>query len=148
MNYIKILAIFTVFLAISFANAQENLKVPLNIKRAFEKGTRSTDGKPGVNYWQNNANYDINIEANPVLGKFYGEETIEYFNNSPDTLYEIVIRLYQDLIKTTNTRNWEIPKDLLTDGVNISFISVNGKQIDFLKNTGHKSNSQKVGQSN
>lgn len=131
-NY-KLLIFLLLSVLLSSVQAQENFKIPLNIQKAFDKGTRSTDGKPGVNYWQNSANYDINIEANPILGKFYGEETIEYFNNSPDTLYEVVIRLYQDLIKTSNTRNWEIPKEYLTDGVNISFISVNGKQID-LKN--------------
>lgn len=32
--------------------------------------------------------------------------------------------------------------------VHLGVMVNNGKQIEFLKNTGHKSNSQKVGQSN
>jgi len=37
--------------------------MPQNIKNTFEKGTRSPDGKPGKNYWQNHARYNINITA-------------------------------------------------------------------------------------
>jgi hypothetical protein len=33
--------------------------MPPQFQRAYEKGTRSWDGKPGPEYWQNTARYKI-----------------------------------------------------------------------------------------
>ena len=41
--------------------SQSLLPTPLNIKTAIDKGTRSNDGKPGKNYWQNSADYSIAV---------------------------------------------------------------------------------------
>ncbi len=35
--------------------------MPRNIKAAYAKGTRSMDGKPGKNYWQNHGKYNMEI---------------------------------------------------------------------------------------
>ena len=45
--------------------AQDNSYIPLNIKNAYKKNTRSYDGKPGENYWQNRSEYKINIKLDP-----------------------------------------------------------------------------------
>jgi hypothetical protein len=45
--------------------AQESgLYEPVNYKQAVKNGTRSRDGKPGPNYWQNHADYDISDRLN------------------------------------------------------------------------------------
>lgn len=41
--------------------AQSALPTPLNIKMATDKGTRSSSGMPGKNYWQNAADYSIAV---------------------------------------------------------------------------------------
>ncbi len=59
--------------------------------RAFDMGQpvnayRSASGMPGVDYWQNKADYTIHAtldEKGPVLSAV---EEIGYTNNSPDTL--------------------------------------------------------------
>lgn len=44
---------------------------------------RSASGKPGPEYWQNQANYDINVSLDPDTHILSGSVIIEYINNSP-----------------------------------------------------------------
>ena len=89
--------VITIFLIISFhpfLYGQDDLYMPLNIKKAYENGTRNYDGTPGPNYWQNSSDYKIKVEIDPQKKILYGSETITYYNNSPDSLKTLVIRLY------------------------------------------------------
>jgi len=58
-----ILVLLGVFgFAILSSNAQENrFFMPVEIRKAYEKGTRSYDGSPGANYWQNTVDYKIQV---------------------------------------------------------------------------------------
>jgi len=47
---------------------------------------RTASGAPGPKYWQQRADYDINVEINEVDNILTGSETVTYFNNSPDIL--------------------------------------------------------------
>jgi len=91
MRKITILTVLVV-LANHFAIAQTNLPTPKNITATYAKKTRSEDGYPGKNYWQNTADYVININFNPSNRLLNGTEEITYFNNSNDTLHEIVFK--------------------------------------------------------
>jgi hypothetical protein len=68
-------------------------------RKPYAKGTRSIDGKPGKNYWQNHGRYNINITAMPPDRTIKGNETITYINNSPDTLRRPVIKLFINIHK-------------------------------------------------
>src|SRR5215211_2793852 len=61
--------------------AQE-LYMPRNVRMAYQKGTRSADGSPGKNYWQNTADYKISISIDPTTRVVTGTEEIVYKNNS------------------------------------------------------------------
>lgn len=76
------------------AFSQSDLYIPRDIKKAYTNGTRSMDGQPGKNYWQNRATYIINIDAQPPSRNIKGSEDIMYVNNSPDTLPSLVIKLF------------------------------------------------------
>ncbi|HEY8967792.1 MAG TPA: hypothetical protein VIM64_01835, partial [Puia sp.] len=39
----------------------QTLYTPRNIQEAYKKGTRSLDGRPGPNYWQNKGRYTIAV---------------------------------------------------------------------------------------
>ncbi|MGB3074161.1 MAG: hypothetical protein WBB36_02510, partial [Chitinophagales bacterium] len=82
------------------------LPVPRNVQPAYESGTRSMDGKPGSHYWQNRGNYTMKINFDPATRLLSGTETIVYYNNSPDTLHQIVIHLYPNLFKKGMQRNY------------------------------------------
>src|ERR1035437_6582881 len=113
------------------------LYIPRNIQKAFNEKTRTLDGKPGINYWQNGANYKINIEFDPGTRLVGGKEKIIYFNNSPDTLNEILVHLFPNFFKKGNPRDFAINPEDESSGVVIEKISFNGKEVD----TGAKSNS-------
>ncbi|MGE5439981.1 MAG: M1 family metallopeptidase [Bacteroidota bacterium] len=107
-----------------------NLYVPTNIKTAYNKGTRSLNGMPGPKYWQNSSDYKIKATLDPATRLLKGEESVTYFNNSPDTLKEIVIRLYQDIFKYEAARDFPVSRKVLSDGVKIEKLTVAGKEID------------------
>jgi hypothetical protein len=101
--------------------------MPRDITRAFNKQTRSPDGKPGPKYWQNTARYDITLQALPPSRDIRGREQITYFNNSPDTLKSIVVRLIQNIHKPGVARDGDASPDYLTTGVEIDSFSVAGQ---------------------
>ncbi len=109
---------------------QHELFMPRNIQSAYEEGTRSLSGKPGVNYWQNSSDYKIKVELDPLENLLTGSEEITYFNNSPDTLKRIVIRLYQDILKKGGARDWSIPSEGVHNGVQLSKIIIAGEEVD------------------
>ncbi len=109
---------------------QTSIKMPLEIAKAYQNGTRSSDGKPGPNYWQNYSDYKIDAYLLTNESKLTGSETIIYHNNSRDSLNSIVIRLYPDFYKKGNARSWTIGNNDLTDGTIISKFEINGKKLD------------------
>jgi hypothetical protein len=113
---------------VSTINAQE-LYMPRNVKRAYDKQTRSMDGSPGKNYWQNHGKYVIHVIANPPERTVTGSETIKYFNNSPDTLRSPSIKLFQNIHKSIAPRDLEIDQEFLTNGIVIDSVWVSNKLI-------------------
>jgi hypothetical protein len=106
--------IIIVFIA-NFAQAQD-LYVPRNIANAIKKGTRSLNGDPGKNYWQNEGNYNINVTVTPQTKTVSGLEKIIYANNSPDTLRNIAIRFVNNVHKPE------------TSGLDIQSLSINNEE--------------------
>ncbi|WP_216680021.1 M1 family metallopeptidase [Hymenobacter siberiensis] len=100
---------------------------PRDIKAAFAKGTRSPDGRPGPNYWQNRARYDITVQAAPPARDIRGRETITYFNNSPDTLKQVLLRLIQNIHRPGVSRDGDASPDYLTSGLVIDTFRVAGQ---------------------
>jgi hypothetical protein len=58
---------------------------------------RSSSGAPGVNYWQQRADYTINVELNDEKQSITGSETITYYNNAPEDLKYLWVQLDQNL---------------------------------------------------
>lgn len=105
----------------------QTLYQPRDIKQAYKAQTRSSNGKPGKNYWQNRAKYDIDVTVLPPDRIVRGKEKITYVNNSPDTLYSIVIKLILNNHKPGSARYGAAGRDYLTEGVSIDAFDVNGR---------------------
>ncbi|MCC7377828.1 MAG: M1 family metallopeptidase, partial [Chitinophagaceae bacterium] len=118
---------------LQYTMAQTTLPIPLNIQRAYDKGTRSMNGKPGKNYWQNHASYDIAVNFQPSTRLVSGTEEIKYTNNSPDTLKTVVFKLYPNIYKKGSPRLMNIHSDDVTDGVQIEKILADEETIDAKK---------------
>jgi hypothetical protein len=58
---------------------------------------RTAAGAPGLNYYQQKADYKIQITIDDETQKLMGEETITYTNNSPDKLEYLWLQLDQNL---------------------------------------------------
>lgn len=122
--------LFTAAILFSCQAFAQKLYTPRNIKIAMEKGTRTENGSPGKNYWQNSGNYDMKLAYNPESKIISGVETIEYFNNSPDSLSTAVIRFVNNLHKPTCERAGGSSKDFLTSGLQVKSFKVNGKNYE------------------
>ena len=90
-------------------SAQNDLYMPLEFQKAYQNKTRSLDGKPGENYWQNYARYSINVEVTPGLWLISGHEKVTYINNSNDSLHNIIIKTYIDHYKKGGARDRPVP---------------------------------------
>lgn len=109
-------------------SAQETkLYEPLNYQKAIENGTRSRDGKPGTSYWQNHADYNIHVKLDTLEKSIQGEQDIVYYNNSPDTLRQIVLRLYQNKYKKEAVRNMEVHPTNIHNGLELDTLVINQK---------------------
>ncbi|GAC1486040.1 MAG: hypothetical protein NVS1B13_13240 [Flavisolibacter sp.] len=130
----RLLLVTLIFFGYSAIAAAQNLYMPRDVKHAFENGTRSLDGKPGKNYWQNRAKYTISISALPPDREIKGKEQITYVNNSPNALREIVFKLILNIHKPTALRYGNSGADYNTSGIHIDYFSLNGKPFPWPEN--------------
>jgi hypothetical protein len=121
--------IFLVF-SISFlflpVHAQ-TLYLPRDVKQAYKNETRSLDGRPGKNYWQNYGRYNITVTATPPDRNISGNEQITYINNSPDALKNLVFKLILNIHKPGAARLSDVDSDYLASGVRIDSFSIDGQ---------------------
>lgn len=57
---------------------------------------RTASGAPGPAYYQQKADYKIDVELDDKNSRLSGSETITYYNNSPDTLEYLWVQLDQN----------------------------------------------------
>lgn len=92
---------------------------------------RSGSGAPGPRYWQNRADYKINVTLNEDKNTLLGEVEITYKNNSPEALEFIWLQLDQNAfgeesrsIKTTPTSGGRYMNKVEQGGNTISNVTV------------------------
>ena len=130
---LKSLGIILCCMGFSFVyiHAQEaRFYMPSEIQQAYAKGTRSFDGMPGENYWQNTVDYSMDVTIIPEERKIDGTVEIVYHNNSPDELNKLVVRLYQDVYKKGNPRAYSLNAKDLHDGVMLENVTIDGIEFD------------------
>lgn len=115
----------------------QTLYMPRDVKQAYQNNTRSMDGKPGKNYWQNYGRYNITVTAIPPDRNIKGSEQITYINNSPDTLKQLVFKLILNIHKPGAARAGDASPDYLTDGVHIDNFTLNGETHPWKEGYGH-----------
>ena len=111
---------------------------------------RTASGAPGHEYYQQQANYDIEIEIDDDKQTVYGKERITYINNSPDKLDYLWLQLDQNqrapgsdskLIQVENMENFSTLEKVhskmfeFDGGYKIDFIkATNGEDMDYAIN--------------
>jgi hypothetical protein len=66
---------------------------------------RNAAGAPGPQYYQQQANYMIQVTLDDDKQQIKGEETVTYINNSPDPLTYLWLQLDQNIQKPDSDRN-------------------------------------------
>ena len=61
---------------------------------------RTASGRPGPSYWQQQADYTIEVSLDPNTHRVSGTVTIAYTNNSPEPLSHLWLQLDQNLFRT------------------------------------------------
>ncbi len=118
------IVVLVMFISLEAYPQDNRLFIPKAILMAYQNQTRSYNGRPGINYWQNKADYKIRAQIFPSKKMVEGEETITYFNNSPDTLQKIVLQMFQDIYKKGSARDVSVSPMDVHDGVDISFLKI------------------------
>ncbi|MCU1290443.1 MAG: Aminopeptidase [Acidobacteria bacterium] len=72
-----------------FKQLEENLPTPNEY--------RTASGAPGHRYWQQRADYVIDVELDDANQRIIGKETITYKNLSPDTLNYVWVQIDQNI---------------------------------------------------
>src|SRR5687767_8277083 len=68
---------------------------------------RTASGAPGPAYWQQRADYDIRCELDEKKLSITGNETITYFNNSPDELTYLWFQLEENTYTRDRNANYQ-----------------------------------------
>ena len=99
---------------------------PPEYQLAVDRGTRTEEGTPGRQYWQQEADYRIEARVDVESRTLTGSETITYHNNSPNPLPILVVNLIQNFHAEGAVR---MEPAEVTGGVNIERVSVNGREL-------------------
>ena len=111
MNKIQYLLVSIFLLSVSVIFSQEEKSSPQKdtsnrsqFEQMYEEFAtpnmfRTASGAPGPAYYQQQADYKIDVELDDANQKLYGVETITYTNNSPDDLDYLWVQLDQNVRK-------------------------------------------------
>ncbi len=99
---------------------------PPDVQRAIEAGTRTADGRPGPQYWQNTATYRLDARLDPATTTLSATGAIAYRNASPDTLRFLVLKLRQNIHAPGVPRNRPVT---VTGGLTLSRLAVAGQAV-------------------
>ncbi|MEO1586168.1 MAG: M1 family metallopeptidase [Bacteroidota bacterium] len=109
---------------------------------------RNAAGAPSAAYWQNRADYNMDITLDDENQRIYGEETITYHNESPDALTYLWLQLDQNVrAKTSDSyktetgsisdNNDQVPFSYIVEQLRTEEFE-GGFNIDFVKTTDGK----------
>ncbi len=89
---------------------------------------RTASGAPGPDYYQQKADYDIDVELDDQKQRIHGEETITYHNNSPNTLEYLWVQLDQNM-RAQNSMSQKIETQSISE--KMSFDDLKSLHNDF-----------------
>lgn len=102
--------------------------------------TRSASGQPGHAYWQNSADYHLNVSLNESKKEITGTAEIKYTNNSPDKLSFLWLQLDQNLFAKDSRGNAVVPLsgsrngahgESFEGGYTIKSVKLDGKEVKY-----------------
>lgn len=146
MKFRNLASALAVMSFLHFAHAQESPKY--DYVEAFKPffypqtgtETRSASGQPGHAYWQNAADYHLQVSLDESKNEITGTAEIEYTNNSPDKLGFLWLQLDQNLFAKDSRGNSVVPMsgsrngahgEELDGGYRIKSVKLDGKEVHY-----------------
>jgi len=77
---------------------------------------RAADGRPGNEYWQNAADYQIDVRLDTAANTLTGQQTITYTNNAPQALDRLWVQLEQNYFRPDSRGARVVPSDARFSG--------------------------------
>lgn len=124
-RYLLLIALITFSVQVALS---QDLYMPRNVKAAYASKSRTMDGKPGPNYYQNTSKHDIRVSVSPPDRTVRGEETIVYENNSPVPLAAIVFRFDMNVSAPGAPRDKPVSENFLAPPISIDDFSIDGQK--------------------
>ncbi len=145
IQFIQFFALgFTLLSSSVFAQEQPKYDYHEAFKPLFYQNnateTRSSSGKPGHNYWQNRADYRLNVSLNEEKNEISGYAEITYTNNSFDTLDFLWLQLDQNLFDKDSRGSALLPMSgsrygdsgsTFNGGYQIKSVTIDGKSANY-----------------
>jgi hypothetical protein len=129
VNLLCRLTVFVfILLSFSFAFGQSKSKPSDKFRQLSEdelptpNEQRAASGAPGNRYWQNRADYSIDVELDDQNQRISGKETVTYKNVSPDTLDYVWLQLDQNIHARDSDSTITRAAPDFTNGLQISAI--------------------------
>lgn len=125
---------FLVYVGLSAtAFAQENTNDSkfrqLRTELATPNVYRTASGAPGHEYWQQTADYKMQITVDDDNAKITGKETVTYTNNSPDELKYIWLQLDQNK-RAKNSDSYKIETGKMSDKMSFDVLKKKANPFD------------------
>ena len=122
----KLSAFLLILVSVSFAFAQSKT-VPSDKFKQLEENLptpneyRTASGAPGHKYWQQRADYAVDVEIDDANQRLTGRETITYKNLSPDSLNYVWVQIDQNIFaKDSNSTLTQTAPNFEGNGVPLS----------------------------
>jgi len=100
---------------------------------------RNAAGAPGHEYWQQQADYEMDIRLDDEQQRIYGESKITYHNNSPDALDYLWIQLDQN-VRALDSDTYKVGTSKVNERMTLNSLARleptfdGGFKIDHVKN--------------
>ncbi len=105
---------------------------------------RAASGAPGHEYWQQQVDYEINLEVDDENQRILGDEVITYTNNSPDVLTYVWVQLDQN-VRAKDSDTYKIQESKIDKKESLSSIKRfqgsdfdGGFKIEYVKDANDK----------
>lgn len=119
--------VFVLILFVSFSGLAQEKKWKGKFEQLGQElptpnSYRTGSGAPGPNYWQQRADYSIDVDINDETQVLTGKETITYHNNSPETLKYLWMQLDQN-VRAQNSMASQVRGGSIRDSIPAKFMT-------------------------
>ncbi len=144
MNRLSLLGLLLLLATVASAQApKENPFQQLGTELPTPNVYRNAAGAPGFMYWQQKADYEMDIRLDDENQRVYGTEKITYHNNSPDNLEYLWVQLDQN-VRALDSDTYSTGTDQMGEAMSLGQLSQleptfdGGFKIDYVRDGGGK----------